>query len=154
MVRQRPLSFWLMSSLIAFSAASIAAKPFKVIGNKGGQETCLQAAQARWPGDATKLEFKHKHGLPVYEIEITGKGRTLEFECDANTGQLIAEEQEVGSPDDPLFKAKAKLGVAEAARIALQAHPGKVVETEFEIKANGDPTYEFDIETEIGRAHV
>ena len=31
-------------------------------------------------------------------------------------------------------------------KIVLKAHPGKVVETEFGIEANGDASYEFDIE--------
>ena len=30
-------------------------------------------------------------------------------------------------------------------RIALTAHPGTVVETEYEIEAHGDASYEFDI---------
>jgi uncharacterized membrane protein YkoI len=141
---------WLCAGLLAL-AADASAKSFKMIKTQVSQETCLQAALAKLDGEAVKLELKRERGMPVYEIEIAGKGRTMEFECDANTGKIIEEEQEVGSPDDPLFKSKAKVSLGEAVKTALKAHPGKIVETEFEIEANGDASYEFDIETDDGR---
>lgn len=141
----------LSAGLLALATADVPAKPFKMVKIKATQETCLQAALAKLDGDIVKVEFKHERGAPVYEIEIAGKDRTMEFECDANTGQITEEEQEVDSPDHPLFKAKAKVSVEEATKTALKAHPGKVVETEFEIEANGDASYEFDIETDGGK---
>jgi uncharacterized membrane protein YkoI len=142
----------LSAGLLSLAAAGASAKPFKMIKTQVSQETCLQAALAKMDGETVKLEFKNERGTPVYEIEIAGKdGRSMEFECDANTGKIIEEEQEVESPDDPLFKSKAKVSLDEAVKIALKAHPGKIVETEFEIEANGDASYEFDIATDDGR---
>ena len=108
-------------------------------------ETCLQAALAKLDGEAVKLELKLEQNKPVYEIEIASKARTMEFECDATTGQITEEEQEVDSPEHPLFKSKAKISLEKAQAIALKAQPGQIVETEFEIEANGDASYEFDI---------
>jgi uncharacterized membrane protein YkoI len=39
----------------------------------------------------------------------------------------------------------------DAIKTALKAHPGKVVETEFGIEANGGASYEFDIGTDGGK---
>lgn len=128
------------------------AKPFKTVKTKATQEVCLQAALAKQDGDIVKVEFKVERGTPVYEVEIAAEGgRMVEFECDANSGKITEEEQEVDSPDNPLFKAKAKIDVGEATKIALKAHPGKVVETEFEIESDGSASYEFDIQTDAGK---
>ena len=115
-----------------------------------GMETCLQAALAKMPGDVVKLELKSERGTPTYEFEIAGKDRTMEFECDANTGKITEEEQEVDSPENPAFKSKVKISLEQAKDIALKKHPGKVVETEYEIESNGHASYEFDIEKADG----
>jgi uncharacterized membrane protein YkoI len=112
---------------------------------KAGMETCLQAALARMSGDIIKVEFKQERETPIYEIEIAGKDKTMEYECDANTGKITEEEQEVDSIDHALFKAKAKISLEQAKAIALKAHPGDIVEMEFEIESNGNASYEFDI---------
>lgn len=151
-MRYRNALLGLSVGLVLAAGGAATAKPFKTVETKVTQETCLQAALAKQEGDIVKVEFKTERGSPVYEIEIAaGQGRTVEFECDANTGQITEEEQEVDSPDHPLFKAKARIGVDEATRIALKAHPGKVVETEFEIESDGGASYEFDIETDAGK---
>ncbi len=114
-------------------------------------ETCLQAALARRAGDVVKFERKDERGVPVYEFEILGKdGKSWELECDARVGKITEEEQEVASPDDPLFKAKAKVNLEQAKKTALEAAPGEIVETEYEIESNGDASYEFDIKTKVG----
>jgi uncharacterized membrane protein YkoI len=112
---------------------------------KAGIETCLKAALAKMSGDIIKLEFKQEGKTPVYEIEIADKDKTKEYECNANTGKITEEEQEVDNADHPLFKAKAKIDLEAAKAIALKAHPGQIVETEFEIESNGHASYEFDI---------
>lgn len=145
---------WLSSGLLVLAAADLSAKPFTMPKTQVSLETCLNAAQARQSGETVKLEFKTEKNKPVYEIEILAGGRTYEFECDAHTGKITEEEQEVASPDDPLFKAKAKIGLEEAKAIALKAHPGKIVEIEYEIEANGDASYEFDIETDQGEVKL
>jgi uncharacterized membrane protein YkoI len=74
----------------------------------------------------------------------------MEFECDGNTGKITEEEQEVEGPEHPDFKSKAKISLEQAKDIALKKHPGKVVETEYEIESNGHASYEFDIEKADG----
>ena len=44
-----------------------------------------------------------------------------------------------------------KIGVEEARKVALEAHPGEVVELEYEIEADGAASYEFDIKTKEGK---
>jgi uncharacterized membrane protein YkoI len=139
------------AGLLVLAVTDATSKPFKMVKVKATQETCLQAALEKLEGDIVKVEFKNERGAPIYEIEIAGKDRTMEFECDANTGKITEEETEVDSPDHPLFKSKAKVSIDEATRTALKAHPGKVVETEFEIEANGNASYEFDIQTDGGK---
>ena len=69
----------------------------------------------------------------------------MEFECDAVTGKVTESEIEVDSPDDARFKSKAKIPLDQAQEIALKKHPGNIVETEFEIAADGRASYDFDI---------
>jgi uncharacterized membrane protein YkoI len=139
------------AGLLALAAGGASAKPFTMPRTEVGMESCLQAAQARLDGEAVKLELKTERGSPVYEVEIAGKDKTMEFECDALTGKIVEEEEEVKDAEVPQFRAKAKVSLAEAQKIALKAHPGKIVETEFEIEANGDASYEFDIATADGK---
>ncbi|MFM8444998.1 MAG: PepSY domain-containing protein [Methylococcus sp.] len=113
--------------------------------SQAGMETCLQASLAKMNGDVIKVEFKQEGKTPIFEIEIEGKDKTMEYECDANTGKITEEEQEVDSIDHALFKAKAKISLEQAKAIALKAHPGDIVEMEFEIESNGNASYEFDI---------
>ena len=47
--------------------------------------------------------------------------------------------------DDSLFKARARVSVADAKATVLAAHPGTIAELEYEIEANGAATYEFDV---------
>lgn len=136
------------SSLLACNVAMAA--PLEIPKMTANMETCLQAALAKMPGDVVKLELKNERGTPTYEFEIAGKDRTMEFECDANTGKITEEEQEVDSPENPAFKAKVKISLEQAKDIALKKHPGKVVETEYEIESNGHASYEFDIEKADG----
>ena len=119
---------------------------------KVDMESCMKSALAKRSGEVVKLERKDERGIPVYEFEVLGSdGKSWELECDANTGKIIEEEQEVSGPDDPLFKSKAKIGLEQAKKIALDAYPGEVVETEYEIESNGEASYEFDIKTKDGK---
>ena len=149
-----PPSLWLCAGMLAFAATALAAEPFAMPKTKMNMETCLQAAFSKKAGKAVKLEFKMEEGKPVYELEIAAADGIFEFECDAHTGNITEEEREVKSPDDPLFKAKAKISAKKAREIALKAYPGKIVETEYEIESNGDASYEFDIETDKGEVKM
>jgi len=121
-------------------------------GSQVAMETCMKAAMDKQPGAVVKLEKKDERGVPIYEFDIVGAdGKEWDLECDANSGKVTEVEQEVASPDDPLFKAKAKISLAQAQKIALEAYPGEIVETEYEIESNGDASYEFDIKLRDGR---
>jgi uncharacterized membrane protein YkoI len=113
-------------------------------------ETCLQSALALVPGRPGKVEFKTERGTPTYEIEISDQAKTFELECDANTGKITEQEREVSGPDDPAFKARAKISLEQAQAIALKAHAGRIVETEYEIEHDGNGSFEFDIATPGG----
>jgi uncharacterized membrane protein YkoI len=142
----------LSAVMFSLSVATASASTFKMMKTKVSMETCLNAALEKKSGDVVKLEFKNERGTPIYEFEIAGKdGKTWELECDANKGKITEVEQEVSSPNDPLFKSKMKISEDEARKIALKTHPGQIVEVEYEIESNGDASYEFDIKTPDGK---
>ena len=106
---------------------------------------CVKAALAKKEGVIVKTEFKSENKAGVYEFDIQGAdGKSWEVECDAKTSKILEIEEEVKA-DDARFKAAAKVSEADARATALAAHPGTVVETEYEIEADGKASYEFDI---------
>lgn len=117
----------------------------------GSMETCMKAALAKHPGEVLTLEAEISKGKAQYEFDIKDKeGKEWEVECSAKTGKVIEEEQEFANANDPAFKAKAKITQDEAKKTALAKHPGEVVDSEFSMEANGNPSYEFDIKTANG----
>lgn len=118
----------------------------------GKMETCMKAALAKHPGDVLTLEAEISKGKAQYEFDIKGKdGKEWEVECDAKSGKVIEEEQEVANADDPAFKSKAKITQDEAKKTALAKYPGEVVDSELSIESDGNPSYEFDIKTKDGK---
>jgi len=113
-------------------------------------ETCLDAAIDTVPGNPRKVEFKMEGDDPIYEFDIEAKnGIIYNVECNAEEGFVVEIEREV-SKDDALFTKLAKVSEKEAREFALAVHPGKVVSNEYEIGQDGDASYEFDIQTELG----
>lgn len=110
--------------------------------------TCLDAVLDTIPGEARKVELKMEGDDPVYEfdIEAAADGKSYNVECNAEEGFVTEIEREV-SASNPTFKKLAKVSQAEAKKTALAFHPGKVVATELELGADGDATYEFDIQS-------
>lgn len=144
-------TFTLLASSLLLLPISVHAAPQTPTG-KVSMEACMDTALAKRPGQIVKLERKDERGVPVYEFEVlSSDGKTYELECDANSGKIIEEEQESSSIDDPSFKSKAKISLEEAKKIALKAIPGEIEEIEFEIEADGTPSYEFDIKTKDGK---
>lgn len=138
--------------LLLFAWRPCAADGFKVIKTRIHIEECRAAVAQAHPGPVVKLEYKWRDERLVYEFAVAGNdGVRWELECDGYSGRLIETEQEVASPDDPLFAAKRKLSLEDARRIALERYPGEIVETEYEVEANGAASYEFDIRTADGR---
>ena len=118
----------------------------------GRFETALKAALAKHPGNIISVEAEIEKSKPIYEFDIKGAdGKEWEVEIDAKSGKVIEEEQEVADANDPLFKVKAKITQDEAKKIALAAHSGEVVESEFSIESDGGASYEFDIKTKDGK---
>ncbi|WP_415891759.1 PepSY domain-containing protein [Neptuniibacter sp. PT8_73] len=114
-------------------------------------ESCVAAIQSSKEGQLVKLEALTTNGKDVYSIElIDGQEQEWEFTCDVATGRIIYEEGEVESAADPKFQKMAKLDEAKAVSIAQAAFPGEVEEVEFELKSDGHPVFEVDIESESG----
>ncbi|MDP1765296.1 MAG: PepSY domain-containing protein [Methylotenera sp.] len=106
---------------------------------------CVKAALTKHEGTIVKVEFKSEKKSGVYEFDIeSADGTAWDVECDAKSGKVTEIEEEVKS-DDARFKALAKVTEAEAKSTALAAHPGTVVETEYELESDGKASYEFDI---------
>ena len=106
---------------------------------------CVKAALTKHEGKIVKTEFKSENKKGVYEFDIeSADGTAWDIECDAKSGKITEVEQEVKA-DDAKFKALAKVSEADAKATALAAHPGTVVETEYELEADGKASYEFDI---------
>jgi uncharacterized membrane protein YkoI len=117
-------------------------------GGHDGLHACLKAASGIKEGYYAKVEYltMTQQGVATYEIEIHDKDK-MEWElmCNSDTGSIYEVEREVDSPQDPLFKKHMKVDKDTAVKTALELYPGKIVHTEYEIEANGDASYEFDI---------
>lgn len=139
---------------LGMSLALLLAAPFKAMAGQEGLyfERCLEAALGERAGQVVKVEYKIEDGRGVYEFDIRGlDGRDWDIECERDSGRIIEIEQEVPSPNHPLFKAQARIGEQAARRIALEAFPGDIIEVEYEIESDGKASYEFDILMADGR---
>lgn len=131
----------------------------------GALSRCADAALARQPGSFVKVEVETSGastekgqpapGVSLLELEVrAADGTEWELTCDEKSGRIIEVEREVDDASDPLFKSKAKVSEEEARKTALAAHPGEIVEVEYEIEASGAATYEFDIEPAGGSGEL
>jgi uncharacterized membrane protein YkoI len=114
----------------------------------GGLHKCLKEASKIKQGYYGKLEYLTltEKGVKTFEIEINdNNGVEWELMCDESNGTIYEIEREVASASDPLFKKKMKVDEKTAAQTALSLYDGKIVHTEYEIEANGNASYEFDI---------
>ncbi len=117
----------------------------------GKMEACLNAALAKHAGTVISLEAEIENKKPIYEFDIKGSdGKEWEVECDAKSGKVTEEEEEVEA-SDPRFASKAKVSFEAAKKTALAAHPGEVVESETSIESDGAISFEFDIKTKDGK---
>ena len=138
--------------VIALASALMSSLAYAGDAHTGKLETCLKAALAKHSGNVLTLEAEIENGKPIYEFDIKDSdGKEWEVECDAKSGKVTEEEQEVENAKDPLFSAKAKITQEEAKKTALAKYPGTVVESEFSIESDGNPSYEFDIKTKDGK---
>jgi uncharacterized membrane protein YkoI len=150
-MRNQRIPARLFIGLLVLVSGRVFADGFKTIKTRVAVETCRETVLAEHPGRIVKLEFKTERRTPLYEFEVLGAdGITWELDCDAFEGKIVQVAREVPSVEDPLFKVKAKISEQEARTIALRAHPGTVLEMEYEIEANGDASYEIDIRSGEG----
>jgi uncharacterized membrane protein YkoI len=106
---------------------------------------CVKAALEKKDGNIVKVEYKTEDKKGVYEFDVhTADGKAWDIECDAKSSKVTEVEEEVKSTD-PRFAAVAKVTEEQAKTAALAKHPGKVVEVEYELEADGKGSYEFDI---------
>lgn len=141
-----PLMAVLLASLYITSTAAADKFP------EGNFERAMRAALALHPGVVVTVEAEFDNGVPQYEFDIKGAdGKEWEVEVDARTGKIREVEQEVESASDPMFKAKAKVSQEDARKTALAKYPGEVIDAEFSMKSDGNPSYEFDIKTKDGK---
>lgn len=137
-------------SVLAVWSAGAAAAP-KIPKVSVGIEKCIPTVLAKHPGTVLQVVLKPEGGKPVWEIEVDGKdGKLWDVECSGATGKIVESEQRFKSAEEAGFKDKAKISEADATKIALAKHPGKVERVEYEVEADGTPVYEFDIELENG----
>ncbi len=139
----RKLPFLLVSLLIA--------SPAIAANHKGNMETCMKAALAKHAGTVISLEAEIENKKPIYEFDIKGNdGKEWEVECDAKSGKVTEEEEEVDAKDQR-FASKAKLTLEDAKKAALAFQAGEVIESETSIESDGTLSYEFDIKTKDGK---
>lgn len=138
-----------------FTSTSTQAAETAFPKTKVGIEQCLSAALKEKAGVIVKSELKIEGKTPVYEFDIeTPDGKAWDIEVSTITGKVTEIEQEVKNADNPLFKAKLKVTEEEAKKTALAAFPGEMVETEYEIEADGAASCEFEIKTKDGEIKV
>jgi uncharacterized membrane protein YkoI len=136
---------------LALAALLVSVPAFAAPAHTGAVETCLKAALAKHPGQVISLEAEIENGKPIYEFDIKAKdGKEWEVECDAKTGKLTEEEEEI-DVKDPRFASKVKVTLEDAKKTALAAKPGEIIETETSVEADGSISYEFDIKGKDGK---
>ncbi len=124
--------------------ASLKPKAYDSLGK------CVKAALSNHDGKIVKLEMKSEKKTAMYEFDIeSADGTAWDIECNVKTGKVTEVEQET-KVDDAKFKELAKVSEADAKATALAAHPGAVVETEYELEPDGKGSYEFDIKEADG----
>jgi len=125
--------------------------PFALSGDTG-LDKCLKAASKIKSGDFVKLEYLSFQGKPTYELELKdAQGMEWEFMCNASDGKIFEQEREAESESDPMFAKHKKVSLKTAKETVLAKYPGTIVEVEFEIEENGDPSYEIDVVNDNGK---
>jgi uncharacterized membrane protein YkoI len=107
---------------------------------------CVRSVLLAHSGTIVKVEGTTDSSRTIYEFDVRSPdGTQWDIECDAVTAKVVEIEQEVNSPSDDPFREKVVITADSAKAIALGAHPGEVIETEYEVESDGAASYEFDI---------
>ncbi|MEE9331869.1 MAG: PepSY domain-containing protein [Methylophilaceae bacterium] len=133
------LALALTSNIATAGHGSFKPKAYDSLGK------CLAGALKAHDGKVVKLEYKTERKVAVYEFDIEmADGKAWEVECSVKNSILLEFEEEVKA-DDPRFVALAKVSEEDAKATALAAHPGKVIEVEYELESDGKASYEIDV---------
>jgi uncharacterized membrane protein YkoI len=109
-------------------------------------DRCVENVTAAYPGTVMGSDTSWENNALVYEVDVrTDAGQRLSVECAALTGALLEVEKENQAAVWNAFKSTSNLSEIQARHIALQAMPGKIVESEREYELNGGVAYEFEI---------
>ena len=109
-------------------------------------DRCVENVTAAYPGTVVGTDTTWENNALVYELDIaTAAGARMSVECGALTGKIFEIEQESPHAIWNTFKSTSNLSEIQARHIALQAMPGKIVESEREYELNGAVAYEFEI---------
>jgi uncharacterized membrane protein YkoI len=112
----------------------------------GMMDACSQRVTAAYPGTISEVETAWENGRLIYEFELArDQGPRMEVECAAMTGEIVEAEYEDVPASWSAYKSNSNLSDRQARHIALQAMPGKIVESEREYELNGGVAYEFEI---------
>lgn len=70
---------------------------------------CIKTALERHPGAVVEVEFEQEDGKLIYDVDVQGKdGKVWEVECDAASGQVLEDKEEVEDKDEAEGKHKGK----------------------------------------------
>lgn len=114
-------------------------------------DKCVASAMELHPGEIVSLRAEMEDKNHQFELDIKGDdGKNWEVECDSKSAKVLETEREVAA-DDEEFTSQSKVRLDEALKTALDAYPGAVMKIEYEIEAEGTPSFEFDIKAEDGQ---
>ncbi|MEE9157739.1 MAG: PepSY domain-containing protein [Gammaproteobacteria bacterium] len=133
--------------LLIFSPVSLAA-----VFDVNDINACMNAAyRIQKRSGFIKLEQLQFKDHVVYEIEVQDpKGNNWELSCLADTGSIYQVAREVDK-SDPSFTDTARISEKDAYAKARAWFPGDVGETEYEVRDQGPPLYEFDVVNRYGQ---
>ena len=113
---------------------------------KFNMEHCMKIVMQTISANIIKVEHRSEADERVYEFDLRDTdGMDWEIVCSAESGEIVEKEREVHSFLSIEYAELVKVSLANARQIALEAYPGYIREIEYEIEANGQPVYEFDI---------
>ncbi len=138
-------------TLTIFAAAVVLCSG-TVMAADDGIDGCIEAIMKIDEVNISKVESLQQGSKRLYEFEIKDKdGNIRDLTCDATSLKILESEEKVSSTDKNLFRRKAKISETEAIKTALKSYPGEVVEIEYEIKQDGSPTFEIDVNGKDGQ---
>lgn len=131
---------------------------------KANKDSIQQLIQNEYGGEITELELEKESGKAFYEVEVYKDGMEYELIVDADTGEIVKEEQHLEDDfekdDQKVVQSVDVLSVDEVKAIARKEFDGKVIEIDldeddnvlkYELELqNGNKEAEFEIHAKTG----